>query len=260
MQRRAIATAVVAALIALFVGSKSSRAADDTIKIGYIDPLSGSFAQEADEDLQALHYILDYVNASETPLGKKFELVTFDDKFQPADALVALKQVIGQNMPIVMTQYGSHIAATMIDAVAKNNQTNPEHRVLYLNAGSQATELTNEKCNFWHFRFAPNVEQITYTRIKSLPADLKKVYLLNQDFLYGRSVEHDTKRLLRELRPDIEIVGDEFVPLLQVKDFSPYINKIKQSGAQSLLTGNFGDDLIPGPADRDSLGDSPTRA
>src|SRR5215471_4670817 len=123
MKCRAFAAAFAVAFIGLFVVGKSSQAADDTIKIGFIDPLSGSFAQGADMDLQALHYILDYVNAREAPLGKKFELATFDDKMQPAEALIALKQAIGQNMPIVMTQYGSHVAAAMIDAVAKNNQT-----------------------------------------------------------------------------------------------------------------------------------------
>jgi branched-chain amino acid transport system substrate-binding protein len=80
-------------------------------------------------------------------------------------------------------------------------------------------------------------------RIKSLPPDLKKVYLLNQDYLFGQSIQHDTKKWLAKLRPDIEIVGDELMPFGKVQDFTPYIAKIKASGAQSVLTGNYNRDL-----------------
>ena len=80
-------------------------------------------------------------------------------------------------------------------------------------------------------------------RIKSLPADLKKVYLLNQDYLFGQSIQHDTKKWLAKLRPDIEIVGDELMPFGKVQDFSSYVAKIKASGAQSVVTGNYNRDL-----------------
>ena len=80
-------------------------------------------------------------------------------------------------------------------------------------------------------------------RIKALPKDLKKVYLLNQDYLFGQSIQHDTKKWLAKLRPDIEIVGDELMPFGKVQDFSPYVAKIKASGAQSVVTGNYNRDL-----------------
>ncbi len=138
---------------------------------------------------------------------------------------------------------GSNIAAALIDGIAKNNARNPDHRVLYLNCGALATELTNEQCDFWHFRFDGNVGMRAYTLVKALPKSLKSVYLLNQDYLFGQSIQKDTKKYLAALRPDIQIVGDEMVPLGKVKDFSPYVAKIKASGAQGLITGNFGPDL-----------------
>ena len=85
-------------------------------------------------------------------------------------------------------------------------------------------------------------------RIKSLPQSVKTVYLLNQDYLFGQSIEKDTKKYLAQYRPDIKIVADEFIPLMQIKDFSPYITKIKASGAQSLLTGKLWS--RPQPADQ----------
>ena len=147
-------------------------------------------------------------------------------------------------MPFVMQCVGSNVGTALIGAVAKNNERNPDHRVIYLNCGALATELTNAPlCSFWQFRFTGSVEQRAYARIKSLPADVKKLYLINQDYVFGHSIEHDTKEFLTKLRPDIQIVGDEFVPLGQVKDFSPYVTKIKNSGAQSVITGNYGPDL-----------------
>jgi len=236
-------TTVCVALLGLALCGPGVRAADDTIKIGYIDPFSGAFAAGGDTSLKQFQFIIDGINAKGGALGKKFELVTFDDKLQPAEALIALKSVTDQNMPIVMSCVGSNVGSALIDAVNKHNTRNPDNRVLQLNCGQLATELTNEQCSFWHFRFAGSVEMRAVARIKSLPASVKTVYLLNQDYLFGQSIRNDTKKYLALYRPDIKIVGDEMIPLMQIKDFSPYITKIKASGADSLLTGNYGPDL-----------------
>src|ERR1700733_9002762 len=217
--------------------------AEDTIKIGYVEALSGPFASAGDEALKIFGYVLEKVNAQGGALGKKFELVPFDDKLQPAEALIALKTITDQNMPFVMQCTGSNVGAALIDAVSKHNARNPDNRILYLNCGALATELTNEKCDFWQFRFIGNVEMRAAARIKSLPKDVKKVYLLNQDYLFGQSIQHDTRKWLAKLRPDIEVVGDELMPFGKVQDFSSYIAKIKASGAQSVVTGNYNRDL-----------------
>ena len=49
--------------------------------------------------------------------------------------------------------------------------------------------------------------------------------------------------MLAAKRPDIQIVGDELHPLLKITDFAPYIAKIKASGADSVITGNWGQDF-----------------
>ena len=142
-----------------------------------------------------------------------------------------------------MSCTGSNVGSALLDGVSKQNARNPANRVLYLNCGAMATELTNEMCDFWQFRFAGNVEMRAVARIKALPKDVTKVYLLNQDYLFGQSIQHDTKKWLTKLRPDIQIVGDELMPFGKVQDFSPYIAKIKASGAQSVITGNYNRDL-----------------
>jgi len=79
--------------------------------------------------------------------------------------------------------------------------------------------------------------------VRALPKDVTKVYLINQDYLFGQSVQRDVKAFLAKLRPDVQVVGDELIPLGKIKDFSPYVTKIKASGAQALLTGNWGPDM-----------------
>ena len=217
--------------------------AEDTIKIGYIDPFSGPFASAGDEFLKVFNMIIERQNALGGALGRKFELVTFDDKLQPAEALIALKSVTDQNIPFVMQCTGSNVGAALIDGVSKHNARNPDNRVLYLNCGALATELTNDKCDFWQFRFSANVDMRAYTRVKSLPKSITSVYMLNQDYLFGQSIQHDTRKWLEKLRPDIKIVADELMPFGKVQDFSSYVTKIKASGAQSVLTGNFNRDL-----------------
>ena len=217
--------------------------AQDTIKIAYTDPLSGPFAQVGDANLKQFQYILDFNNAKGGALGKKFELVPFDNKSQPSEALIALKSATDQNMPFIMQCSGSNIAAALIEGVEKHNDRNPESRIIYINCGAVAPELTNEKCSFWHYRFDLHAAMKAEIMVRAMPKEVTKVYLLNQDYLFGQAVQRDVKAFLIKLRPDVQVVGDELIPLGKVKDFSPYITKIKAAGAQALITGNWGPDM-----------------
>ena len=217
--------------------------AEETIKMAFIEPFSGNLAEIGDADLKDYNFILSHINAKGGALGRKFELVTFDSKMQPAEALIALRLATDREIPFMMSCAGSSVAAALIDGVAKYNERNPDRRVLYLNCGALAKELTNEKCDFWHFRFAGNTEQRAEALVRTVPNDLKSVYLINPDYLYGQSVRRDTLKYLCKYRPDIEVLGDDLVPFGEVKDFSPYIAKVKASGAQGLITGNAGADF-----------------
>jgi branched-chain amino acid transport system substrate-binding protein len=236
-------TAVLVLALGALLGTGGRTDAQGTIKIMYTDPLSGPFAQVGDQNLQQFKYIIDWINARGGALGKKFELVAFDNKSQPSEALLALKSATDQNIPIILQCSGSNIAAALIEAVEKHNERNPDSRIIYVNCGAVATELTNEKCSFSHFRMDAHVGMKAETMVRALPKEITKVYLLNQDYLFGQSVQRDVKAFLERLRPDVKVVGDELIPLGKVKDFSPYVTKIKASGAQALLTGNWGPDM-----------------
>jgi branched-chain amino acid transport system substrate-binding protein len=236
---RHLATGMLSAGVML---SASTAMAEGTIKLAFVAPFSGAASAMGDAWLKMFNYSVSRINASGGVMGKKFEIVTFDDKIQPAEALIQLKAVADQNISVLIGGIGSNVAAAMEQGVAKHNARNP-NKIVYLNISALSTPLTEEDCDFWHFRFATNVTQRVLTMVKSLPKDIKSVYLMNQDYLYGQGVYADTKKFLAKYRPDVKIVGEEFVPLLKIKDFSAYIPKIKASGAQALLTSNWSQDF-----------------
>lgn len=232
----------IAAMMLLDAAATPVRA-EDTIKIGYSEALSGTFAQVGDQGIKSIQYAIDGVNARGGVLGKKLELVAFDNKAQPSEALITMNKMLDENLPILLNCGPSNIASALISAVDKNNERNPTHRIVYVNCGALAPELTNEQCSFWHFRTAAHAGMQSEIMVRALPKTVTKVYLINQDYLFGQSAQRDLKIFLARLRPDIEIVGEEMIPLGKIRDFSSYITKIKSSGAQALLTGNWGPDL-----------------
>ncbi|OJU86971.1 MAG: branched-chain amino acid ABC transporter substrate-binding protein, partial [Burkholderiales bacterium 66-5] len=105
--------------------------------------------------------------------------------------------------------------------------------------------LTNEKCNYWHFRFDADtsMKMAALTSFMKDQKNIHKVYLVNQNYSHGHQVSKYFKEGIERNRPDVKIVGDDFVALGQVKDFAPYVAKIKAAGADTLVTGSWGQDF-----------------
>ncbi len=217
-----------------------------TIKIAVIDPLSGPFANVGESMVRHMQLAVDAVNARGGVLGgMKFELVPLDSKSSPQEAQLALKQALDQGIQFINQTNGSNVAAALIDALNKNNERNPDKLALYLNTGAVDPALTNDKCSFWHFRFDADVDMkmAALSDAIALNKSIKKIYLINQDYSFGQSVQKAAREMIAKKRPDIKIVGDELHPTGKVKDFAPYVAKIKASGADSVLTGNWGNDM-----------------
>jgi branched-chain amino acid transport system substrate-binding protein len=238
--------AIVRLLAAGLCAIAASAFAAETIKIAHIDPQSGPFALQGQMGSRHIQAAIDDINARGGVLGgTKLELISLDNKSSPQESLVALKQAVDQGVRFITQGNGSHVAHALTEAVLKHNQRNPGRELLFLNHAAIDPALTNEKCNFWHFRFDANVDMKIDALTSVIAADkkAKKVYLINQDYAYGHSVQRVAREQISKKRPDIEIVGDELHPTGKVKDFAPYIAKIKASGADTVLSGNWGSDL-----------------
>ncbi|NPU65528.1 branched-chain amino acid ABC transporter substrate-binding protein [Bradyrhizobium sp. 83012] len=219
--------------------------AEDTIKIGYIDPLSGGGASVGEGGLKTFQYLADELNAKGGILGRKVEIVPFDNKTNPQESLVQAQKAIDAGVRYITQGNGSSVGLALEDFVNKHNTRNPGKEVLYFNYAAVDPSMTNEKCSYWHFRWdaSSDIKMEALTNyIKDIPS-IKKVYLINQDYSFGQSVRSDARKMLAAKRADVQIVGDELHPLLKITDFSPYIAKIKASGADSVITGNWGQDI-----------------
>ena len=159
--------------------------------------------------------------------------------------MTALKQVIDQGIRYVVQGQGSGAALALIDAIDKHNERNPSQSILFLNYAAVDPDLTNSKCSFWHFRFDANTDmkmEALTAYIKDRP-EVKNVFLINQNYSHGHQVSRVAKELLARKRPDIKVVGDDLHPLGQVRDFAPYIAKMRAANADTVITGNWGPDL-----------------
>lgn len=246
-RKSTVATRMLAtAGLSLTVMAASLGAAHaQSVKIAFIDPLSGPFAPVGQNQLKAWQTIADIANNQNWAGGAKFEMVPFDNKGSPQESLTVLKQVIDQGIRYITQGNGSGAAIALSDAVTKHNERNPGKEIVFLNYAAVDPSLTNERCSFWHFRLDVNGDMKMEALTSALAKDqsVKKVYLINQDYAFGRSVAKAAKEYLGRKRPDVQVVGDDLHPLGQVKDFSPYVAKIKAAGADSVITGNWGADM-----------------
>jgi branched-chain amino acid transport system substrate-binding protein len=217
----------------------------ETVKIAFIDPLSGPFANVGQNQLKSWQFVAERFGGAKNPAGVKFVVTGFDNKGSPQESLNSLKAAIDQGYRYVTQGNGSGAGLAIADAVAKHNSRNPGKEVVYLNYAAVDPALTNEKCDYWHFRLDADttmkMEALT-TFMKDQPK-VKKVYLLNQNYSHGQQVARYFKEGISRKRPDVKVVGEDLHPIGQVKDFAPYVAKIKQSGADTIVTGNWGADL-----------------
>ncbi len=233
----------IAASAALVSGLAFAQAGQ-TVKIAFIDPLSGPFANVGQNQLKSWQFLGEHFN-KKNAAGVKFEFVAFDNKGSPQESLNSLKAAIDQGIRYVLQGNGSGAAGAISDAVSKHNERNPGKEVVYINYAAVDPDLTNSKCSFWHFRIdadtSMKMEALT-SFMKDQP-QIKKVYVIGQNYAHGVQVSKFFKETIARKRPDVQVVGDDLHPIGQVKDFAPYIAKIKASGADSVVTGNWGQDL-----------------
>lgn len=220
--------------------------AQGTVKIALIEPLSGGAASAGILIQKHAAFYIDKVNAAGGVNGQKLELVASDNKMSPQESLINLKKITDEGTRYVMQGVGSLVAHAITDAVLKHNERNPGKEILFLNWAAVDPALTNEKCNFWHFRFDADADMKmeAITNYMAKQKNIKRVYLINQDYSFGKAVAAAARKMIKEKRSDIEIVGDELHPLQKVTDFSPYVAKIKASGADSVVTGNWSNDML----------------
>jgi branched-chain amino acid transport system substrate-binding protein len=217
----------------------------EVVKMVRIDPLTGLLGPVGLSQEKGYKFFAEKFSGAGNPAGVIFDFSTIDNKLSPAESLNALKSAIDNGVRYIIQGNGSSVAMALSDAVTKHNERNPGKEVIYLNDSAVDPDLTNSKCSYWHFRFDAD----TSMKMEAMSSfmvdqkDIKKVYILGQNYSHGVQVAKYAKETLARKRPDIQIVGEDLHPLAQTRDFAPYIAKIKASGADTVITGNWGSDL-----------------
>lgn len=252
LRRQALKWSAAALCALAACGAALAQPKPQPIKLALIESLSGPFANTGEAAYRNIVWATERVNARggvKLPEGaggaRPLAVERYDSKGQNEEALSALRAAIDDGVRIVMQGNSSATAAVLIEAINKHNEREPGKRVLFLNYAAVDPALTNEKCSFWHFRFDAHADMRMAALMDVIREDqgVKRVYLIGQDYSFGQAVLREAKRQLAAQRPDVAVVGDELHPVGRVKDFAPYAVKIKASGAQAVITGNWGNDL-----------------
>jgi len=215
-----------------------------TLRIADLEILSGGFAVVGETNARSIEVGVEEWN-NRPGQSVRYAIQLFDTKGSAQEAQAIFSQVVDQGIRYMTGGGTSAIVSVLIDAVARHNERNPGKEILYLNHQAIDPTFTNERCNFWHFRFDPHVFQRmeALTRFVAGDQKVKKVFLINQDYNFGQQVQASSRQMLNQKRPDIEIVGDDLHPIGRIRDFAPFVTKMKASGADTIITGNFGPDL-----------------
>jgi branched-chain amino acid transport system substrate-binding protein len=235
----------------LFIGLisfNSSLQAQEPVRIAFMDPLSGAFASIGTSGLKQIQFAADYFYNSKGGIlgGRPIEIVALDNKQSPTETQIQFRRAVSEGLQIIFQGNSSAVANTLNTTISRHNRRNPGQEVLQINYSAVDPILTEDNCSFWHFRFDAHavMKLNVLTDYIAENQDIKSMYIIGQDYSFGQVVSDNTIRLLNEKRPDIEIVGNEFHPIGQVKDFTPYVTKIVTSGADAVITGNFGADMV----------------
>lgn len=219
------------------------------IKLAVIESFSGPFANTGDAVWRNIAWAVERVTQRggvKLPGGyRPLALERFDSKGQVEEALAAFRSAIDSGARVILQGNSSAIAAALMEATQKHNDRDPSRQVLFLNYSAVDPALTQERCNFWHFRFDAHADMRLKALMEVMQADptLERVYLIAQDYSFGQAFVREAKRQMAQMQHPIKVVGEELHPMGRVKDFLPYVQKIKASGAQAVITGNWGQDL-----------------
>jgi branched-chain amino acid transport system substrate-binding protein len=215
------------------------------VKIGLLETLSGPQASTGQSFRSGVRYAIDKLNAAGGWNGQPVQLIEYDNQGGPAGASDKLKAAIADGVQIVVQGASSAIGGQITEDVRKHNLRNPGKEIVYVNVGAEAMELTGEKCNFHHFRFTGNAQ----VRTKALVAGMKqagtlgaKVYTINQNYSWGQDMERAV--VDNAAAGGYQVVDKTLHDTNKIQDFAPYVSKIVASGAETVITGNWSNDLL----------------
>jgi branched-chain amino acid transport system substrate-binding protein len=216
----------------------AARAADN-IKIGFPMPLSGPAAVYGVPVTKGAELAVADINAKGGVLGRKLELVSRDSKANADEAVrLAREMIIKDNVDFLSGTLTS-AEAPAVSTIAKEN------KVVFVAPVAKTTRLTApENLHPYVFRLASNttIEGRTAATLMAKWQDVKKVATIAPDYAYGRDAVGAFVEHLKKIRPDIEIVDQQW-PKLGEADFTPFITAQMGKKPDAVECNVFGGDF-----------------
>lgn len=215
------------------------------LKIALVETLSGPQASTGLLYRTAVKFELDKINQAGGWNGEAIEIMEYDNQGGPAGASDKVKAAIADGADIIIQGSSSAVSGQITEDIRKHNIRNRGKEVLYLNMGGEALELTADKCHFYHFRFTTNAPIRVKTLVNAMQEDGvlgSNVYAMNQNYSWGSDMEYATEQ--QAAANNYTVVEKTLHDVNRIQDFAPYANRIKNSGAETVITGNWSNDLL----------------
>lgn len=235
----------ISAPILIAAGLAGGAAWAEPLKIGIIEPLSGVQSPTGRLVVNGTQYAIEQINAAGGFNGEKIQLVEYDNAGTTAGAADKFKQAVADGVHVIVQGTSSALVGQVQEDVRKHNLRNPKKPILFLNVNSEAMELTGEKCHFYSYRFTTTAPMRVNAMVDAMKGSGhlgSKVYSLNQNYSWGRDMESAIDAAAP--RGGYKVVGKVLHDLNKIQDFAPYMAKLKESGPDTVITGNWGNDLL----------------
>jgi len=213
--------------------------AASTIKIGFPIPLSGPTAVYGKPILAGAQMAVAEINAKGGVLGRQLELLPRDSKANADEAVRLSRELIIKDSVDFLVGTLTSAEAPAVSTVAKEN------KIVFIAPTSKSTILTDSAhLHPYIFRVSSNtdVEGLAGATLMAKWKDVKTVATIAPDYAYGRDAAAAFIAALKKLRPDIQIVDQEW-PKLGEPDFTSFITaqmgKKPDAVYSSLFAGDF---------------------
>src|SRR5262245_14324945 len=222
--RKGHSLSVIGVLVGLLAAGPAR--AQETIKIGVTQPLTGAFAASGNYVAQGAKLAEEDINKAGGVLGRKIELIVEDNKSNPTEAVATAEKLIQKDkVPVMMGAWRSTLALAVMPKLI-------EYEVPMLVETSSSGKITTSG-NPWIFRISPTSEMEAKAfapLVKML--GIKKADLLGTNNDFGLGAAQEFSAMLKEA--GVEIGARETMDPKAV-DFSAQLAKIKASGGDKLF-------------------------
>jgi branched-chain amino acid transport system substrate-binding protein len=235
--------AAIALLSAAAVWAVPAQA--DPLKIGIIESLSGAQTSTGRLFATAAEYGVKLINDKGGFNGAPVQVIEYDNGGGSTGAADKFKQAVADGVNVVIQGASSAVAGQITEDVRKHNLRNPGKEIMFINVGAEAMELTGDKCHFYHFRYTTTAPMRVNALVKAMKqaGDLgTKVYSINQNYSWGQDME--AAIVAAAPLGGYTVVEKVLHDVNKIQDFAPYVAKIKAANPDTVMTGNWSNDLL----------------